>query len=230
MTNFSSIRCIAFDLDDTLWPCDPVINKAEQELYAWLSKHYPLITRCYSLEEIKMLRAQYGEKHPELSHNVTALRHQSLVELAKEFNYPNEMADRGLALFRYFRNKVDFFDDAFTTINELKKYFKICALTNGNADLDEIGVSDKFDIIVTAEMAGAAKPDEKIFKYAETQARLDCNQMMLVGDAPKVDVIGARQCGWQAIWFNPDKDHWSDSIKPNAEIQKLSQLVSLLIK
>ena len=31
-----TIRCIAFDLDDTLWACKPVIEHAEQRFYAWL--------------------------------------------------------------------------------------------------------------------------------------------------------------------------------------------------
>ena len=230
MNTFSSVRCVTFDLDDTLWPCEPTISNAENALYSWLSLHYPLVTQRYSFEAIKAQREEYGKSHPELAHNVTALRHQSLAELAKEFNYSVEMADEGLALFRRHRNKVSFFEDAFATIEKLKDYFKIGAITNGNADLDEIGVREKFDFFVTAEMAGAAKPDEKIFQFAQNQALLDCHQMVLVGDTPSVDVIGARQSGWHAIWFNPNNDKWCDSVKPNAEIQKLSQLVSILIK
>ena len=230
MNAFSSIRCVTFDLDDTLWPSEPTISEAEQALYFWLDEYFPLITQHYSLEDIKKHRAEYGKAHPELAHNVTALRYQSLAELAKEFNYATTMADQGLALFRKVRNQVSFFEDAFSTIETLRDHFKIGAITNGNADLNEIGVSHKFDFIVTAEKAGAAKPDEKIFHYAQNQAQLDCNQMLLVGDTPVVDVVGARLSGWHAIWYNPNNIQWNESIKPNAEIQNLSQLVSLLIK
>ncbi len=229
MRGFSTIRCVTFDLDDTLWPCEPTISNAEQALYAWLEEHYPSITQRYSFEDLKMQRAAYGEAHPELAHNVTELRRQSLEELAREFNYSNEMASEGLALFRKFRNRVNFFNDAFKTIDQLKFHFKIGVITNGNADLNAIGVSEKFDFVVTAEMAGAAKPSEKIFQCAQDQAQLNSHEMIFVGDTPNVDVLGAQQSGWRAIWFNPKNMQWLEEGKPDAEIQQLSQLITLLI-
>ena len=226
---FSTIRCVTFDLDDTLWPCEPTISNAEQALYSWLKVHYPRVTQRYSLEDLQARRAAYGKAHPELAHNVTELRRQSLAELTKEFNYSSQMAEDGLALFRKFRNKVNFFDDAFTTIDQLKNHFKIGAITNGNADLDVIGVSEKFNFVVTAEMAGAAKPSEKIFQYAQNQVQLESHEMVFVGDHPDVDMLGARQSGWRTIWFNPNKVQELDGVKPDAEIQQLSQLLALLI-
>ncbi len=229
MKNFSSVQCVTFDLDDTLWPCEPVIIKAEQELYAWLNANYPLITQNYSINEMKAHRTEYGKQHPELSHDVTALRHQSLTELARRYDYAEEMADDAITLFCEHRNQVSFFEGAFATLEKLKQHFKIGAITNGNADLEAIGISEHFDFITTAEQAGAAKPDKKIFKHAQNQAQLDVEQMLLVGDAPEGDVLGARQNGWHAIWFNPKNAQWNETIKPHAEIQKLSQLITLLI-
>lgn len=229
MRVFSTIRCVTFDLDDTLWPCEPTISNAEQALYTWLEENYPSITQRYSFEDLKMQRAAYCEAHPELAHNVTELRRQSLAELAREFNYSNEMASEGLALFRKFRNRVNFFNDAFKTIDQLKNHFKIGVITNGNADLDAIGVSEKFDFVVTAEMAGAAKPSEKIFRCAQEQTQFNSHEMVFVGDAPNVDVLGAQQSGWRAIWFNPKNTQWLEEGKPDAEIQQLSQLIRLLI-
>lgn len=226
---FSSIRCVTFDLDDTLWSCEPTILNAEQALYSWLQNRYPRITQQYSFEGLKEQRAAYGKVHPELAHDVTALRRQSLAELAKEFDYSPELASEGLVLFRKFRNRVTFFDDAFATIGALKKHFKIGAITNGNADLDIIGVRDKFDFVVTAEKAGAAKPDKKIFQYAQNQVQLASNQIVLVGDSPHVDMLGARLSGWRAIWFNPQKVPWLEKMKPDAEVQQLNQLRALLI-
>jgi len=226
---FSSIRCVTFDLDDTLWSCEPTILNAEQALYSWLQNRYPRITQQYSFEGLKEQRAAYGKVHPELAHDVTALRRQSLAELAKEFDYSPELASEGLVLFRKFRNRVTFFDDAFATIDALKKHFKIGAITNGNADLDIIGVRDKFDFVVTAEKAGAAKPDKKIFQYAQNQVQLASNQIVLVGDTPHVDMLGARLSGWRTIWFNPQKVPWLEKMKPDAEVQQLNQLRALLI-
>lgn len=224
-----NIRCVVFDLDDTLWPCEPTISVAEQALYSWLEENYPRVTEKFSYEELGLYRARFASKHPELAHNVTLLRRQSLAELAGEFDYSESMADKGLTLFREVRNQVTLFDDALTTLDLLKNEFKIGAITNGNADLQAIGIAEKFDFTVTAENAGAAKPDEKIFKFAQQQARIKRHQIVYVGDAPLLDVIGAKRSGWQAIWFNPNKLQWVEEIQPNAEVHTLSQLVSLLI-
>ena len=40
-----SIECITFDLDDTLWDVEPVILRAEELFYQWLSQHCPRITQ-----------------------------------------------------------------------------------------------------------------------------------------------------------------------------------------
>ena len=35
------VRAITLDLDDTLWPIEPVMLRAEQRLDAWLRTHCP---------------------------------------------------------------------------------------------------------------------------------------------------------------------------------------------
>ena len=49
-----------------------------------------------------------------------------------------------------------------------------------------------------------------------------------MGDHPTNDVIGSKNSGWQALWFNPDAKQWSEEIQPNAQIQSLSELLELL--
>ena len=65
-----------------------------------------------------------------------------------------------------------------------------------------------------------------------------------MGDHPVNDVIGSKNCGWQALWYNPGSEEWpQDLLKnvtenlleesmadmgPNGQIQKLSELQSLL--
>jgi len=227
MQVLTNIRCVVFDLDDTLWPCEPTITSAEQALYSWLESEYPRVTQKYNYAALKLHRAEFAKQHPELAHNVTQLRRQSLAELANKFDYSEVMADKGLALFRKVRNQVTLFDDTLSTLDKLKRKFKLGSITNGNADLHAIGIAEKFDFTVTAENAGVAKPDEKIFKFAQQQAGIKSHQMAYVGDAPVTDMLGAKGSGWQAIWFNPTKQKWTEEIKPNAEVQTLSELLAL---
>jgi len=49
-------KLICFDLDDTLWPCMPTIELAEQTLYNWLAKNKPEITQKYNIEQLRIKR------------------------------------------------------------------------------------------------------------------------------------------------------------------------------
>ncbi len=228
MNDFSSIRCVVFDLDDTLWPCEPTITNAELALYDWLAEHYPRITDQFSIEDLREQRANFALHHTHISHDVTALRLHSMAELAQKYDYPVSLAKDGLAHFRHHRNQVNLFDDALPTLKALGEHFKIGSITNGNAQLDVIGVREHFDFVVTAEEAGAAKPNKKIFDFAREQIDLASHELLYVGDHPTNDVIGSKNSGWQALWFNPDAKQWSEEIQPNAQIQSLSELLELL--
>ena len=233
MSAFTNIRCVTFDLDDTLWPCEPTIINAEIALYEWLSENYSNITKHYSLDDLRAHRIDFANRNIHIAHDVTALRRESLAELAKQFEYPIHMAEEGLALFRKHRNKISFFDDALPTLSVLAKQFKIGAITNGNADLEAIGVSEYFDYVVTAQEAGVAKPDRKIFEYAQEKFCFASHELVYVGDHPTTDMLGSIHSGWRSLWFNPSKQSWPTNdihkeVRPDAEIQKLSQLPELL--
>ena len=38
----SRVRALTLDLDDTLWPVWPIIDRAEQVLHDWLASNAPL--------------------------------------------------------------------------------------------------------------------------------------------------------------------------------------------
>jgi putative hydrolase of the HAD superfamily len=240
MDGFSCIRCVVFDLDDTLWPCEPTIINAERALYDWMAEHCPRITDQFSLDGLRDQRANFALRNPEISHDVTALRLHSLAELAQKFDYPKHLAKDGLAHFRMHRNQVNIFDDALPTIKALAEKFSIGVITNGNADLNAIGVREYFDFVVTAEDAGAAKPDKEIFDFARKQLNLASHELLYVGDHPVNDVLGPINSGWQALWFNPDSEEWPgnrqeecsdvrlEDVQPNGQIQRLSELLNLL--
>ncbi len=229
MSNFASVRCIVFDLDDTLWPCEPTILNAENALYDWLKVNYSKITKHYTLQELREHRQEFATRNLDISHDVTALRLGSLAELAEQFSYPDNMAHEGLALFRQHRNQVEFYDDSLSTISSISNKFQVGVITNGNADIEAIGASHYFDFFVTAEEAGVAKPDTEIFEYAQQKASLASHELLYVGDHPSVDIVGANRSGWKSIWFNQNQQAWPLlDTQPDAEIYSLSELLDLL--
>ena len=47
------IKVITFDLDDTLWQATPVLIKAEQAVYQWLTNTQPASADHYSAESLR---------------------------------------------------------------------------------------------------------------------------------------------------------------------------------
>ena len=111
---------------------------------------------------------------------------------------------------------------------KISEHFETGVITNGNADLEAIGLSGHFDFIVTAEEAGAAKPDKAIFEYARSKTNLAGHELLYVGDHPVIDVLGSNNSGWKSLWFNPAAAAWLEELKPDAEIQRLGEILSLL--
>lgn len=57
------------------------------------------------------------------------------------------------------------------------------------------------NIFVSADV-GAEKPDRKIFDYAKQKMGLEDAEIWFVGDAYPLDVEGALNAGWNAVWMN----------------------------
>ena len=48
MLDLGKIKAITLDLDDTLWPIWPTIERAEKALHDWLSEHAPMTCALFA--------------------------------------------------------------------------------------------------------------------------------------------------------------------------------------
>jgi putative hydrolase of the HAD superfamily len=85
-------------------------------------------------------------------------------------------------------------------LERLTEEYRLGVLTNGvpdiqRAKLDESGLSDRFEAVVSSYAVGAHKPDPEPFRTAEK--RLPADAYAMVGDSDH-DVAGARGVGWSA--------------------------------
>lgn len=224
-----TIRCITFDLDDTLWEITPVILRAEQRVYDWLDRHCPAVTTGTSLQALIDHRLSYMRQYPELHHDLTRLRKQWLAYIAVEAGYAAEIAEPAFEVFWEARNEVDVFPEALDALDALGSVYRIGAITNGNADVHRIGIGHHFDFIVHAEEVGAAKPDRDIFLAALARAGLGARQVVHVGDDPERDVRGAAAVGMNTVWVNLKGEDWPGlEPRPDAVITGLGELETVL--
>ena len=60
------IKCITFDLDDTLWEIEPVIIKAEIKFEEWLKRNYPIISEELSIQQLRNFVRQTSLENPKI--------------------------------------------------------------------------------------------------------------------------------------------------------------------
>ena len=230
-----TIRCIAFDLDDTLWDCRPVIERAEQRFYAWLMVHYPRIPARYSQAELVDKRVSYMQNYPELQYNLTDLRKKWLAALAQEEEYSSALVEPAFEVFWLARNEVAFFDETLEVLHRLANRFVMGVISNGNACVHHIGIGHLFQFVHSAAKAGVTKPHSAIFQQALQEVGIAPHEAVYVGDDPRNDIQGAAQAGWRTVWFNPSQQPWevaatqvTDTTVPDAEIHHWKQLETVL--
>jgi len=223
------IRTITLDLDDTLWAIHPVIERAERKLYDWLRDNYPRITKMFTPGDVRKLREDIVCEYPDKSHDFTYLRRSVLGRLGGAAGYGEQPVDGAMAVFNASRNDVEVFPEVRPALNSLRQSYCVIAVTNGNADLDTIGIRDLFHEVISAASVGAAKPAQKIFDVAVEAGGAQSHETLHVGDHPEVDVVGASQAGLKSIWVNRGDHDWPDHLqRPDGIVRDVGELLSLL--
>lgn len=193
---------LTFDLDDTLWPIWPTIERAERVLWRWLAEHAPATAAEYDAAGLRKLRVQVADSHPEWAHDLSALRRESLrLALACAGDDP-AMASAAFDVFFTERQRVELYDDALPALRRLAARYPLLALSNGNANLARIGLSEYFVGCVTAKDFGIGKPDPRIFHEACRLLDRPAARVLHVGDDLDLDVRGALAAGLQAAWVH----------------------------
>ena len=101
-------------------------------------------------------------------------------------------------------------------IKKLARVYKLGCLTNGNADIEIIGIDKFFEFNISSKDVGANKPSKNHFHSARELLGLSKDEILHIGDHKINDMLGAINYGCEALWFNPDKKVWDlkDTKKP----------------
>lgn len=222
------IQAISLDLDDTLWPIAPIVQRAEQRLHDWLLQHCPRVAAEYPIVAMRGLRERIARENPHLAHDFTAQRKLSLAAALQPHGYGEDSVEAAFEAFFAARNEVDLYADARPALERLAARVPLISLSNGNADLGRIGLRHLFVDCVTAREFGAAKPEPGIFLEACRRLGIEPRNVLHVGDDPLLDVHGARRAGLPAAWLNRGGQPWSDAARPDMEFRDLTELADWL--
>jgi HAD superfamily hydrolase (TIGR01549 family) len=235
--NELGIKAIFFDLDDTLhdhlFPFSNAFKTTFPDYYEQINiesvyKSFrdfsDLLWKNYSNNELTL---------QELRMNRIALAMKGFTihisnESASEFQTQYESGLKHLRLF--------------PEVPELlvmikNKGYEIGMITNGPVDhqlnkINSLGLTEFIprEMIFISDEVGIAKPNPGIFHHAGDKFNFAPKEFLYIGDSWHNDVVAPTEAGWRTIWFNHRKRQPGTDHRPVAEIDQLSNFLSVLSK
>ncbi len=224
------IRAISLDLDDTLWPIAPVIERAEAALQTWLAQHAPMTAALFANPHaVHAIREHVHKLRPDIRHDLSAIRREAIrLGLYRAGDNPL-LADAAFEVFFAQRNRVQFYPEARQALNWLSERYPLVALSNGNAKLARVGLDGLFKASLSASELGFGKPDPRAFAAAAQAAGVPPQAVLHVGDDIGLDVLGALGADMPAAWLNRHAVMWPhDHLSPSLEVGDLLELCDWL--
>lgn len=230
MLDLARIRAITLDLDDTLWPIWPTIERAEKALASWLNEHAPMTSALFANPHARHdMRQHVIKTHPQLSHDLSAIRLEAIRLALYRAGENPLLAKPAFDVFFAERQRVTLYEDALPALEWLAQRYPLWALSNGNADLARVGLSPYFVGGISAAQCGVGKPDVRIFEAAAAQLGVLPSEVLHVGDDASLDVLGALAAGMQTVWVNRSEQLWPYAERePHEAVSQLGELCDLL--
>jgi putative hydrolase of the HAD superfamily len=176
-------------------------------LQDWLHQHAPATARRFDAQALRRLRDEVFEERPDWSHDLSRIRMESLRRALKLAGEDETLADAAFEVFFAERQRVDLFADVVPALERLARRYPIVAVTNGNADLEQVGLAACFRGAVTAREFGIGKPDARIFHEACARMNATPARVLHIGDDLLLDVHGALNAGLLAAWVARPEIH-----------------------
>jgi len=230
------IKAVFFDLYHTLLGYDP----PREELQARALKEFGFEVDAEALRRPLVVADEYiYREHARVSLGQRSKEEQMAVWAQYERILLREAgieADDQLILglvgkMREFELKQVLFDDVLPTLNELKKQGLILGLiSNVDQDittlLENLGLINLLQVVVTSQDAGFNKPSPEIFQEAVKRAGVQANEALYVGDQYQIDVVGANRAGMKGILI--DRIDYFTEVNDCPRLQNLMQILEYL--
>ena len=230
--SLKQIKAISFDLDDTLYDNVPIIEKAEAWYQQMLAEHPFFVGK--ELPSHEQLKQKLWKANHAIIDDVTKCRRQILYLRFLSAGLESEDAEINAELmlqkFIEIRSELMVPDESIKLLKHLKKKYPLVAITNGNVDIEKIGISHLFDVYLRATENLRAKPAPDLFMEAATRLNIDVTNILHVGEDPVTDILGAKMGNSMSCLVNiSTHDPWPFvKVLPDIEVKSLDELECLL--
>lgn len=231
MADLKNKKHIFFDFDDTLWDFQRNSSVVLEELFVEFGLKGKLNTDLADfLSAYKIINLRFWSQYYKKQIDKQYLRNYRFHETFKLFGYENY--DENLLITEQYLNRAPMGnwlkEGCLETLEYLKQNYRLHIITNGFKEVFTIkmegcGIRDYFEHIIISEEHELVKPDEQIFRLAESFTGSSPCDCVMIGDSMESDIHGAINAGWEAIYFAEDNEHQFEgrSIRRLEELKKI---------
>jgi len=233
------IKCIGFDLYSTL------INTDNHNWEEMLKAAFPIVRRLgyngnfndfFKIQnEIYWKWREYREKnHIEMKSNIWW--NETLKKIGVDFT-DDDINEIILASHEKWRTQITTYPKVKELLYDLKKKYYLALISNiaegdlARGDMEILGISEPFDIIVMSSDLEIRKPSPKIFHYVLNKLNIKKEQMIFLGDTLYDDIQGAKNAGLRmAIHVKRERSYFFPDyyVVPDKTIFNLHEIYDIL--
>ena len=195
-------RHLFFDLDHTLWD----FERNSREVLAELHKDFDLVSMGIREEAFipayEAVNAALWVQHEAGTRPKEVLRALRFNQALQHFGVQDGNLARQLdkSYMERCPRRSGLMAGALGLLQNLRPHYGLHIITNGFTEvqflkLDAAGIRGLFNVVLTSEMAGVAKPGQGIFRHALRSAGAKAGESLMIGDNARTDMAGARRAG-----------------------------------
>ncbi|CAM3973133.1 YjjG family noncanonical pyrimidine nucleotidase [Flavobacterium antarcticum] len=203
----TTITDVFFDLDHTLWDFEKNSaltfakilhkNNIDVDHAAFLEHYVPINYRYWDLfrdDKISKQQMRLGRLQETFALLNKIVDEEQISVLADDY-------------IAFLPENTFLFEGTIELLEYLKPKYNLHIITNGFKDLQNYKLKNSnltpyFKTVTNSESAGVKKPNPIIYEYALQQANAKKEQSVMIGDCIHADVLGALNCGIDAILFS----------------------------
>ncbi|WP_018923769.1 HAD family hydrolase [Salsuginibacillus kocurii] len=240
-------KTICFDLDNTLHSHDTAFIRTvrmlfDKKLHEWRNKG--LNVSHIKLDSVvgtfKYFSDELWDKKESGEWSRETYRRERYKQTMETYELPNDLhsADR---FHEEYEKNVPFYgvpyEGLYEGLEQLEKHgFQLGIITNGRSTtqlkkFEALNLSSYISqksLFISGEM-GTAKPERTIFQQVAEHLRVEANEALFVGDAWELDIVGAIEAGWDALYLNTSAQLPTTEHQPVGQASSFKEAIELIV-
>ncbi|MFH1222499.1 MAG: HAD family hydrolase [Candidatus Micrarchaeota archaeon] len=232
----TQIKALFFDLDDTLHDFNRASGTALEEVYEKIAGRYKL-DKTQLKDRYSELRKE-AEEHAFLDGRLSSeYRMERFRNLLRIYNIEDEkfVAELVHLYTKQLEKQIRPFPGIEALLSKLCQKYELYIVTEGPVDAQQraieiLGIKNYFKRIFISGEARKRKATGELFAHAIKETMHSPQEILLVGDSYKRDVLGGLKTGLKVIWVNFRNEKTQDgSPRHYYEIKDIRELGPILL-